>query len=188
MKDGVAGHSTELGAGKALITGAVLSVTLIVCDVVDELPQSSVAVQVLVTLYSCGHVPFVWLSLNVKETVASQASVAVGTSNDGVAGHSTKLGAGNSLMTGAVLSITLIICDVVEALPQSSVAVQVRVTLYICGHVPGVVTSPKVNETVASQASVAVGVVKTGMLGQKTVLGAGRVLRTGAVLSVTLIV
>jgi hypothetical protein len=36
-------------AGKAAITGAVLSCTLIVCEAVDELPHESVAVQVLVT-------------------------------------------------------------------------------------------------------------------------------------------
>jgi hypothetical protein len=49
---GVAGQSIVEVAGKAAITGAVISCTLIVCEAVDELPHESVAVQVLVTEYS----------------------------------------------------------------------------------------------------------------------------------------
>ena len=48
-KLGVAGQLIVVVAGKFAITGAVVSVTLIVCDLVDALPQASVAVQVLVT-------------------------------------------------------------------------------------------------------------------------------------------
>ena len=51
-------------------------------------------------------------------------------------------------------------------LPQSSVAVQVRLTLYVPVQVPGVVRSEKVIATDGSQASVAVGGVKTGVAGQ----------------------
>ena len=47
---GVAGQSIVLGAGKAEITGAVMSCTLIVWLAVEMLPQASVAVQVRVTL------------------------------------------------------------------------------------------------------------------------------------------
>ena len=54
----------------------------------------------------------------------------------------------------------------VAVLPQSSVAVQVLVTLKLPGHVPGVVTSEKVMVTLGSQASVAVGGVNTGVAGQ----------------------
>src|SRR5688572_645981 len=116
--------------GALSTTGAVLSVTLIVCDAVDELPQSSVAVHVLVTEYSCGHDPGVVTSAKVGVTLASQASVAVGVVNTGVAGHSTDDGPGSVDITGAVLSVTLIVCDAVDVLPQSSVAVQVLVTEY----------------------------------------------------------
>jgi hypothetical protein len=146
------------------------------------------AVQVRVTLYSCGHVPGVVTSLKVSDGVPSQASVAVGVVNEGVAGHSTEPGAGKLLITGAVVSVTLIVCDAVEALPQSSTAAQVRVTLYSCGQDPGVVTSLKVRNGVASHASVAVGVVKDGVAGHSTELAAGKALITGAVLSVTLMV
>ena len=48
-KTGVAGQLIVEGPGSAAITGAVMSMTLMVCDAVDELPQASVAVHVLVT-------------------------------------------------------------------------------------------------------------------------------------------
>jgi hypothetical protein len=67
---GVAGQSIVEFAGKAAITGAVLSCTLIVCEAVDELPpHESVAVQVLVTEYEPAHEPLVVTSaeVNVKQ-------------------------------------------------------------------------------------------------------------------------
>ena len=54
---GVAGQLIVVGAGNGSITGASTSCTLMVCDAVDELPQPSVAVQVLVTLYDPAHAP-----------------------------------------------------------------------------------------------------------------------------------
>ena len=47
---GVEGQSMVDAAGNAAITGAVISWTLIVCEAVEELPQASVAVHVLVVL------------------------------------------------------------------------------------------------------------------------------------------
>jgi hypothetical protein len=67
--DGVAGHSINDGPGKAEITGAVLSSTVIVWEAVEKLPQSSVAVQVRVVLYSCGQAPRVVTSANVGVTL-----------------------------------------------------------------------------------------------------------------------
>jgi hypothetical protein len=110
--------------------GPVVSITLIVWEAVDELPQLSVAVQLRVTLYSCVHVPGVVTSLKVNEGVISHASVTVGVVKDGVAGHDTELGPGKVPNTGAVVSVTLIIWNAVDVLPQSSVAVHVRFTLY----------------------------------------------------------
>ena len=49
-KTGVAGQLMVLGAGRAAITGAVVSTTLMVWLAVLLLPQASVAVQVRVTL------------------------------------------------------------------------------------------------------------------------------------------
>ena len=73
-------------------------------------------------------------------------------------------------------------------MPQGSVAVQVRVTEYFCGQVPGLVTSAKVSVTVPPQASVAVGVVKEGVAGHSMVVGAGSAEITGAVWSSTVMI
>ena len=56
----------------------------------------------------------------------------------------------------------------VAVLPQSSVAVQVRVTLKLAGQLPGVVASLKVMATEASQASVAVAAPNVGVEPQAT--------------------
>jgi hypothetical protein len=66
-------------------TGGVLSVTEIVLLQVDELPQSSVAVQVRVTENSCGQLPGVVMVENVGVTSLSQASEAEALPKLGVA-------------------------------------------------------------------------------------------------------
>jgi hypothetical protein len=66
-------------------------------------------------------------------------------------------------MIGGVLSCTTIVLLHCAVLPQSSAAVHVLVTLNACGHDPETVTSTKVIATVASHASVAVGVPKLGV-------------------------
>jgi hypothetical protein len=59
------------------MTGGVLSSTKIVCVQLLELPQSSVALHVLVIVYSCGHAPPTVTSVEVIATTKSQLSVAV---------------------------------------------------------------------------------------------------------------
>src|SRR6187399_640535 len=135
---------------------------------VDVFPQSSVAVQVRVVLYAPVHDPGVVASTKVIVTLASQASVAVGGVNTGSAGQSTGDVCATQVIVGAVISCTTIVPLQVAVLPQSSVAVHVRVVLYVPTHDPGVVASTKVIVTVASQASVAVGAVNTGKAGQST--------------------
>src|SRR5438477_8468424 len=46
VKTGEAGHSIVVGPGSALIVGASVSATLMVCAAVEVLPQESLAVQV----------------------------------------------------------------------------------------------------------------------------------------------
>ena len=75
-----------------------------VCDAVDELPQPSVAVQVLVTLYDPAHAPAVVTSADVSVNALPQSSTAVATANTGVAGQSIVDAAGNAAITGAVIS------------------------------------------------------------------------------------
>ena len=65
----------------------MISCTTIVLLQVAVLPQSSVAVHVLVAVYVPGHVPGVEPSVNVTVTVRSHASVAVGATHTGVAGQ-----------------------------------------------------------------------------------------------------
>ena len=68
-------------------------------------------------------------SENIKLKALPQPSEAVAVANTGVAGQFMVLGAGSDAITGAVISCTVIVCDLVDELPQRSVAVQVLVTL-----------------------------------------------------------
>src|SRR6187549_4127835 len=108
---------------------------------VAVLPQSSVAVHIRVVLYVPTHDPGVVASTNVIVTVASQASVAVGAVKTGRAGQSTGVVCATHVIVGGVISCTTIVPLQVAVFPQSSVAVHVRVVLYVFGHEPGVEAS-----------------------------------------------
>ena len=127
-------------AGTEVNTGAVLSSTVITCEAVAVLPQASVAINVLVTVYSLAQVPGALASCCNDHTVP-QASLAIGVPNDGVSGHSMVAAAGTEVNTGAVLSSTVITCDAVAVLPQASVAINVLVTVYSLAQVPGALAS-----------------------------------------------
>jgi len=185
-KVGVKGQSiVSFGITGQVITGGVVSWTKMDALQVDEFPQSSVAVQVLVTVSSAGHVPGVVTSANVIVTVASHASVAVAKPKVGVNGQSiVSFGITGQVMTGAVVSCTNIVALQVDEFPHESTAVHVLVTANSAGHAPGVVTSAKVIVTSASQASVAVAKPKVGVKGQSMVsLGITGQVITGAVVS-----
>ena len=86
--------------------GGVLSSTKMVCVQVLELPQSSMAVKVLVMVRSCGHAPATVTSSNPMVGVPSQLSVAVALPVTPVAVlvlHCTVI-LGGQVMTGGVLS------------------------------------------------------------------------------------
>ena len=123
------------------------------------------------------------ISLNVKLIALPQISDAVAVANDGVAGQLMVDGAGRDAMTGVVMSWTLIVCDLVDELPQPSVAVHVLVTLYEPAHAPFVVASVNVRLNELPHPSEAVAVAKTGVAGQLIVDGAGSDAITGAVIS-----
>jgi hypothetical protein len=91
------------------------------------LPHASVAVQVRVVLKVLPQL-FVVTSAYVNVAVP-QASVATGAPNTGEAGHSIVASAAIALITGAVLSTTLIVWLAELWFPEASVAVQVRVVL-----------------------------------------------------------
>ena len=143
------------------MTGGVLSSTKMVCRHVLELPQSSVALQVRLIVYSCGHPPATVTSVDVMVGVRSQLSVAVAVPlvppGAVLAVHSI-VRFGGQVICGGVLSSTKMVCRQVLELPQSSVALHVRLMVYSCGHAPATVTSVEVTVGVASQLSVAVAV------------------------------
>ena len=103
-----------------------MSVTLMVwLTGADTLPQASVAIHVLVT--ECAHWLVVELSVKVIVT-AEQLSVAVGAVKDGVAGQLIVNGPPCPLRTGAVLSITVIVCEAFTELLHPLDAVHVLFT------------------------------------------------------------
>lgn len=135
--DGVAGQKIVDGAGSDEMTGATLSTTLMVCDLVDALPQTSNAVHVLVTLYDPAQLPGVVTSAKVNVNGLLHASVALAVAKTGVAGQLIVDGAGRAAMTGGVLSWTDTVCTAVAELPHTSVAVQILLTIYSAGQSPG---------------------------------------------------
>jgi hypothetical protein len=101
--------------------------------------------------------------------------------------HST-VASGTSSIVGGVVSTTVIVCTQLEALPQASVAVQVRIITLDAPH-PGVTASVKPTPRVL-QLSVAVAVpVAAGRVlpPHSTIAFRGHVI-TGAVVSTTLTV
>ena len=134
-----------------------------VCEAVVVLPHASVAVHVLVTEYSVAQGPGVVRSLNLR-VVGPQPSDDVGPENTGVAGHWIVSFAPTPVITGIVLSSTVMVCEAVTVLPQASVAVHVLVTEYSVVQGPGVVTSLNVR-VVCPQASEEVGIENAGVVG-----------------------
>ena len=92
-------------------------------------------------------------------------------------------------MTGGVVSTTVIVwLTGLLVLPQASVAVQVRVMLYVPGQTPGVVTSTGGLSVALPQVSLAVGVLNVGSVGHSIVEGPPTPLMVGLVLSTMVIV
>ena len=158
---------------------------MIVWDADEILPHASVAVHVLVTLYSPAQSPGVVTSLDNNVNALLQPSDADATANVGVAGQVIVVGAGNEAMTGASTSITWMVCAVVDKLPHASIAVQVRVTLYSPAQSPKVVTSEGTRVNALPQLSEAVATANTGVAGQWIVEVTGNGAMTGASVSIT---
>ncbi len=75
-----------------------------ICEAVETFPQSSVAVQVLATLYDPVQAPGVVTSLLVNVKSLPHASVAVAVAKTGVEGQSIVVSPGSAAKTGAVTS------------------------------------------------------------------------------------
>ena len=174
------------------MTGAVVSVTVIVWVQVPALLQLSVAVHVRVMTDASAQVPAATLSLAETAGAPSQLSVAAALpvlTGAVEASHATVTLAGQ-VMTGAVASTTVIVWPQLLLLPQSSVAVQVRVMMDASAQLPDAMLSDEVITGVPVQLSVAVPVPVPAAAveaSHSTVTLAGQEM-TGAMLSVTVIV
>src|SRR6187549_3138425 len=109
VNTGTAGQLTGVVCITQVIVGGVISCTTIVRLQVAVFPQSSVAVHVLVVLYVFGHDPGVDTSQNVKVTLGSQVSDAVGGVNTGNAGQLTGVVCVRQVIVGGVISCTTIV-------------------------------------------------------------------------------
>ena len=119
--------------------GAVTSIIVKVAVVVEAFPQASVAVKVTiaepVALQRSLSVSKLWVQLTDPEQISVAAAPPLDANHAfrddvfPVPSHSTVRSEAGVVMEGTVISCTIIICEAVELFPQSSVAVQVRVTL-----------------------------------------------------------
>ena len=124
-------QSTVALAGTPANTGAVPSVTVMVCEAMLTFPASSVAVQVLVIVWQ-PVVPLL-VSLNEMVGVASQKSVAVTLlAAGGIVAPQSKFKFGGTLANvggTTSVSVTVMVWLFVPTLPQPSVADQVLVNI-----------------------------------------------------------
>ena len=121
-------------------------------------------------------------------TAGSQRSVAVAGGNTGVSGQLIGDTTVGHVMIGGILSMTTTVWLQVAEFPQSSVAVQVLVVLYVFGQGPATVTSANVRATIGSQRSDTIGSGNTGVAGQLIGDVAGGQTILGGVTSCTTIV
>src|SRR4029079_3614711 len=188
VKLGVPVHSTVALDPAAPIVGGVVSVTVIVCDTVDDvLPHASTAFQVLVIVFT-QELPLLTSPPTCCTVTLLHASLAVGAVNDGDAVHSIVAFAPAAPITGGVVSVTVIVCDTVdEVLPHASTAFHVLVIVFT--QLLPLDTSPPTCCTVTLlHASLAVGAVNDGEAVHSIVALAPAAPITGGVVSVTVIV
>src|SRR6185369_9164945 len=142
VNDGVAVHSIVPFVPAAPMTGACVSTCVIVCDtVVELLPHPSTAIQVLVVVLAHVLPPVTSDPICCTVTVL-HASLAVGAVNTGVAVHSIVALAPAVPITGAVVSVCVIVCDTVdELLPHPSTAIHVLVVVF-AHELPPVTSDP----------------------------------------------
>ena len=122
-----ASHSTVTFAGQVM-SGAVVSIMVMVWVQLLLLPQLSVAVQVRVMLDAPAQLPAAMLSDKAMTGVLVQLSVALAVPVSAAAveaSHSTVTLAGQE-MSGAMLSVTVIVWTQLPTLPHSSVLDQLR--------------------------------------------------------------
>jgi len=184
LKVGVAGHWIVALGPTPEITGGTLSITVIVCAALVLLPHGSVAVHVRVKAPVLPQ-EVTLESMKLKLAVL-HASVALGVLNTGTAGHTIVAAAPTPVITGGTLSITVIVWKAVAVLPHASVEVQVRVKAPVPPQA-GALVSTELKLAVL-HASLALGVLNTGVAGHTIVAAGPTPAITGGVVSITVIV
>src|SRR5205823_7286368 len=119
------------------------------------------------------------VSAKVTLRLLAQESAKVGVPKLAVAGHSMVASAGLLSTVGAVLSSTVIVCEVLTELPWASVAVQVRLVLLTSLPLTGRLVSAKVTLRLLAQESAKVGVPKLAVAGHSMVASAGLLATVG---------
>src|SRR5207249_9379658 len=99
-KTGAAGHWMVASAGQLVTVGALLSITVIVCQQVTELVCASVAVQIRCVLLTSLPLTPRLASTNVTVRLVSHVSLKTGVPNTGAAGHSMVASAGQLVTVG----------------------------------------------------------------------------------------
>jgi hypothetical protein len=114
-----------------LVTILSGQITVMSWSQLASLPQASLAVQCLVICFIVEQSPATTVSLELITGFGSQLSVAVAlpVSAMFVDAPQARIFAGGQVITGLLVSLTVMVWLAVVLLPQASVAVQVRVTL-----------------------------------------------------------
>jgi hypothetical protein len=183
-------HSIVTSGGQD-IEGGALSSIWIVCVQLLELPQSSVAVHVLVITPPAAQPPGPTESVKFVVGVASQLSDVVGLpvfAGSVLAVHSI-VTLGGQMIDGARLSSTTMVWTQELELPQSSVAVHVLVIVNSWGQAPPMMASVKLMVGVRSQSvAVADPVLAGAVLALHSMVTFGGQVMAGATLSSTTMV
>src|SRR5438876_932164 len=149
---------------------------------------ASVAVQVRCVLLTSLPLTPRLASTNVTVRLVSQASLNTAELNTRVPVHSMVASAGQLATVGALLSITVMVCEQVTELVCASVAVQVRCVLLTSLPLTPRLASTNVTVRLVSHVSLNTGVPNTGVAGHWMVASAGQLATVGALLSITVMV
>jgi hypothetical protein len=174
-----AGHSLTSSPGQE-ISGASVSVRVIVCVQLASLPQSSTAVHprpishgLPASVSSKVTVTYAHVSLAVALPVFEGSASPM---------HSTEMSSGQSIV-GGIVSTTVIVWETLEELPEASVAVQVRISITASPGAPESNVRSNVNVGLESQLSDTETTAGFGKSAHSTVASAGTVEITGASVS-----
>ena len=185
-------HSIVSDAAGTVITGGVLSSTVKSLVAVDTFPQTSVAVNVTVIVWLQFPVGGVYVGTSVTAPPQLSVALAVAAQVATVAAlkHSIVSDAAGTVITGGVLSSTVKSLVAVDTFPQTSVAVNVTVIVWLQFPVGGVYVGTSV--TAPPQLSVALAVAAqvatVAALKHSIVSDAAGTVITGGVLSSTIMV